>query len=79
VRWELQPPTDSTRLETALASPIVHSFQLIGQAAGDAALFVTGVILSAQSVLFSRNVISGAILKNVVHPLIGPPSFWSCR
>ena len=54
-----------------LASPIVHSLQLIGQAAGGAALFVTGVILSAQSILFSRNVISGAILKNVVHPLIG--------
>ena len=54
-----------------LASAIVHSLQLIGQAAGGAALFVTGVILSAQSVLFSRNVISGAILKNVVHPLIG--------
>jgi malonate transporter and related proteins len=32
---------------------------------------VTGVILSAQRVLLSRNVISGAILKNVVHPLIG--------
>jgi malonate transporter and related proteins len=54
-----------------LASPIVHSLQLIDQAAGGAALFVTGVILSAQSVLFTRNVISGAILKNVVHPLIG--------
>jgi malonate transporter and related proteins len=45
-----------------LASPIVHSLQLIGQAAGGAALFVTGVILSAQRILFSRNVISGAIL-----------------
>ena len=34
--------------------------------------FVTGVILSAQSILFSRNVISGAeYLKNVAHPLIG--------
>jgi malonate transporter and related proteins len=58
-----------------LASPIVHSLQLIGQAAGGAALFVTGVILSAQSILFSHNVISGAILKNVVHPLIGYASF----
>ena len=56
-----------------LASPIVHSLQLIGQAAGGAALFVTGVILSAQRVIFSRNVISGAILKNVGHPLIGYP------
>lgn len=54
-----------------LASVIIQSLQLIGQAAGGAALFVTGVILSAHSVLFSRNVISGAILKNVVHPLIG--------
>jgi malonate transporter and related proteins len=53
-----------------LASFIVQSLQLIGQAAGGAALFVTGVILSAQNVLFSRNVISGAILKNVVHPLL---------
>jgi malonate transporter and related proteins len=58
-------------LRNSTGLPIVHSLQLIGQAAGGAALFVTGVILSAQSVLFSRNVISGAILKNVVHPLIG--------
>ena len=54
-----------------LASVIVQSLQLIGQAAGGAALFVTGVILSARRILFSRNVISGAFLKNVVHPLIG--------
>jgi malonate transporter and related proteins len=53
-----------------LAPFIVQSLQLIGQAAGGTALFVTGVILSAQSVLFSRNFISGAVLKNVVHPLL---------
>ena len=32
---------------------------------------MTGVILSAQSILFTRNVVSAAILKNVMHPLIG--------
>jgi predicted permease len=54
-----------------LAPVIVQSLQLIGEAAGGVALFVTGVVLSAQSILFSRNVISGTILKNVVHPLMG--------
>ncbi|MBV8109469.1 MAG: AEC family transporter [Hyphomicrobiales bacterium] len=54
-----------------LAPALLQSLQLIGQAAGGVALFVTGVILSAQSLLLSRNVISGAILKNVAHPLIG--------
>jgi malonate transporter len=53
-----------------LATVVVHSLQLIGQTAGGVALFLTGVILSAQKLVLSRNVISGVLLKNVVHPLI---------
>jgi len=46
------------------------SLTLIGIGAGGVALFLTGLILSSQSFRLSRNVASGTILKNVVHPLI---------
>ena len=42
---------------------------LIGQATGGVALFLTGLILSSQPLLLDRNVISGALLKNVAQPL----------
>jgi len=42
---------------------------LIGQAAAGVALFLTGLILSAQRIELNPNVLSGALLKNVVHPL----------
>ncbi|SHG14042.1 malonate transporter [Microbulbifer donghaiensis] len=53
-----------------LAEPIKDSFQLIGQAAGGVALFLTGLILSAQKIVFSANVLSGTALKNLAHPLL---------
>ncbi|WP_193165308.1 AEC family transporter [Microbulbifer hainanensis] len=53
-----------------LAEPVKDSFQLIGQAAGGVALFLTGLILSAQTIELSANVLSGTVLKNVVHPLL---------
>jgi malonate transporter and related proteins len=46
-----------------------HSFQLIGQAAGGVALFLTGLILSGQRIQLGLNVLSATLLKNVVHPL----------
>jgi malonate transporter len=48
---------------------VARSFDLIGQAGAGVALFLTGVILSSQSVVLNSNVLSGALLKNVVHPL----------
>jgi malonate transporter len=53
-----------------LAEAVSRSFQLIGQAAGGVALFLTGLILSAQRIELGRNVLSGTLLKNVVHPLL---------
>jgi len=47
-----------------------RSFQLIGQSAGGVALFLTGLILSAQRIELSPNMLSGTLLKNVVHPLL---------
>jgi malonate transporter len=47
-----------------------RSFQLIGQAAGGVALFLTGLILSAQRIELGLNVLSGTLIKNVVHPAL---------
>ena len=46
------------------------SLTLIGIGAGGVALFLTGLILSSQSFRLNRNVASGTVLKNVVHPLL---------
>jgi predicted permease len=53
-----------------LAEALRRSFQLIGQAAGGVALFLTGLILSAQRIELGPNVLSGTLLKNVAHPLL---------
>jgi malonate transporter len=53
-----------------LAEAVSQSFQLIGEAAGGVALFVTGLILSAQRINLGPNVLSGTLLKNVLHPLL---------
>jgi malonate transporter len=53
-----------------LPEAVSRSFQLIGQAAGGVALFLTGLILSAQRIELGPNVLSGALLKNLVHPLL---------
>lgn len=45
------------------------SLALIGAGAGGVALFLTGLILSAQPFELNRNVASGAVLKNVAHSL----------
>ena len=46
------------------------SLTLIGVSAGGVALFLTGLILSSQPFKLNRNVASGTLLKNVVHPLL---------
>jgi malonate transporter len=53
-----------------LSDAIRRSFQLIGESAGGVALFLTGLILSAQRIEASPNMLSGTLLKNVVHPLL---------
>ncbi len=57
-------------LKIPLADIVSRSFQLIGQSAAGVALFLTGLILSAQRIELGANVLSGALLKNVVHPLL---------
>ena len=46
------------------------SLDLIGRTAGGVALFVTGLILSAQPFKLGGNVFSCALLKNIIHPLV---------
>jgi malonate transporter len=48
---------------------VLESFNLIGQAAGGVAAFLTGLILSSQQFLLNSNVVSGTLLKNAVQPL----------
>jgi len=57
-------------LDIPLEESLHHAFVLIGQAAGGVALFLTGLILSAQRLELGLNVLSGTLLKNVVHPLL---------
>jgi malonate transporter and related proteins len=49
---------------------VSRAFQLIGQASGGVALFLTGLILSSQRLLLSSNVITSTLLKNVAQPLL---------
>jgi malonate transporter len=56
-------------LHIPLAESVREAFILIAQATGGVALFLTGLILSSQPLLLDRNVISGALLKNVAQPL----------
>ena len=49
---------------------LVTSLLLIGVSAAGVALFLTGLILSSQPFELNRNVATGALLKNVVHPML---------
>jgi malonate transporter len=53
-----------------LPGALHRSFELIGESAGGVGLFLTGLILSAQRIELSPNMLSGTFLKNVVHPLL---------
>src|SRR4029077_9360763 len=53
-----------------LPEALRRSLQLIGGSAGGVALFLTGLILSAQRIKLSTNMLSGTFLKNIVHPLL---------
>jgi malonate transporter and related proteins len=53
-----------------LPEALRRSLQLIGESAGGVALFLTGLILSAQRIELGTNMLSGTLLKNIVHPLL---------
>jgi malonate transporter len=57
-------------LSWSLPAVAVASLRQIGQAAGGLALFVTGLILSAQRFHLSWNVALATIIANVVQPLL---------
>jgi len=53
-----------------LPEPLIRSLTLMGQVAGGAGLFLTGLIVSAQKLRFGWSVSIQTLLSNVAHPLI---------
>ena len=53
-----------------------RSLTLIGEVAGGAALFLTGLILSAQTIEPSRNTAMQVMICNVAHPLLAAGLAW---
>ncbi len=60
-----------------LSEPLTRSVSLIGQAGGGTALFLTGLILSAQKVRLSASVNIQTLAANVVHPLLAAGLAWA--
>ena len=54
----------------SLPSLLDSGLTLVGQGASGAALFLTGLVLSAQPVRLNKNVGLGAVLKNIVQPVL---------
>jgi malonate transporter and related proteins len=66
-------PTAGTVLAILGASPpklLATSLMVIGVGAGGLALFLTGLILSSQSLKLNGSVTTGTLLKNVLQPLL---------
>jgi malonate transporter len=59
-----------------LPDPLTRSFSLMGQVAGGAGLFLTGLILSAQKLRLSTSVSIQTLLSNVAHPLLAAGLAW---
>ncbi|WP_284947281.1 AEC family transporter [Acidisoma cladoniae] len=59
-----------------LPEPLQRSFSLMGQVGGGAALFLTGLILSAQKVRLSGSVSLQTLFANVAHPLLAAGLAW---
>jgi len=53
-----------------IPSLLVHSFTLLGQAAGGVALFASGIILASGRMAISRSVVTLVALKNIVPPAL---------
>lgn len=60
-----------------LPEPLTRSVSLIGQGGGGAALFLTGLILSAQKVRLGLSVSIQTLIANVAHPLIAAGLAWA--
>jgi len=56
--------------DICLPESLIKSLSLMGEVASGAALFLTGLILSAQKVRLGASIASQTLLANVVHPLI---------
>jgi malonate transporter and related proteins len=54
----------------ALHDVVSKSLLLLGQGAAGIALFLTGVIVSSQRFHFTRSIVSGVVLKNLIQPLV---------
>jgi malonate transporter and related proteins len=63
---------------TGIGLPVTltRSFSLMGEVAGGAGLFLTGLILSAQKLRLSASVSIQTLLSNVVHPLLAAALAW---
>lgn len=59
-----------------LPDPLTRSFALMGQVAGGAGLFLTGLILSAQKLGLGANAGIQTLLSNVAHPLLAAGLAW---
>jgi malonate transporter and related proteins len=59
-----------------LPDPLTESFSLMGQVAGGAGLFLTGLILSAQKLELGANTSIQTLLSNVAHPLLAGALAW---
>jgi predicted permease len=59
-----------------LPDPLTRSFSLMGQVAGGAGLFLTGLILSAQKLGLGANAGIQTLLSNVAHPLLAGALAW---
>jgi malonate transporter len=55
------------------------SLMLIGEATAGCGLFLTGLILSAQPIRISRNVVQGVCMKNIIQPLLTAGVVWLLR
>jgi malonate transporter and related proteins len=60
-----------------LPEPLQRSFSLMGQVGGGAALFLTGLILSAQKLRLGTSVNIQTLVANVVHPLLAFGLAWA--
>lgn len=57
-------------LQWPLPDYLRAAFSLMGVAVGGIALFVTGLLVSAQPFRLDRHILLGALLKNVLHPAL---------
>jgi malonate transporter and related proteins len=62
--------------DIGLPGPLIRSLSLMGEVSGGAALFLTGLILSAQNIRVDANVAIQTLLSDVLRPLIAAGLVW---